>query len=147
MSASDQPEAKAPPPQQKPSDPQAIWGDDEVEDDVLVEDGEDEDDRRQPEFEILYKQAITSQDVYLNMGFKDSSSTCCDALVVRVALPGSKMRDVNLQVTSNRLLVSDASYKLFLHLPHTVDEAKGKAQWLTDKEVLKLTLPIVRGDD
>ena len=35
-------------------------------------------------YEILYKQLISTEDVYLNMGFKDSSTNCADGIVVKV---------------------------------------------------------------
>lgn len=36
--------------------------------------------------------------------------------------------------------------KLNVYLPHTVQEDKGKAQWDAKKQVLSVTLPIIRED-
>lgn len=37
--------------------------------------------------------------------------------------------------------------KLSLHLPHKVDDVRGKATWDGKQHVLSVTLPIVRSDD
>jgi len=31
-------------------------------------------------------------------------------------------------------------------LPYKVDEKEGKAQWIAEKEMLKITMPIIRED-
>jgi hypothetical protein len=38
-------------------------------------------------YTFLYKQAVGTADAYLGMSGKDPSSTCCEDLVVRIALP------------------------------------------------------------
>jgi HSP20 family molecular chaperone IbpA len=77
-----------------------------VPEDNLTEDVDSKQDQREEaEFEILYKQNVTSEDAYLNMGMKDASSNHCDSIVIKVKLPGSKFKDVNLQVTSTKLFV------------------------------------------
>lgn len=39
--------------------------------------------------DIVYKQAVGSSDAFLGMSGKDPSSACCEALVVRIRLPGA----------------------------------------------------------
>jgi len=127
-----------------PKDPLAIWDPSEVpaEEDLLATE-DYTDDRITPEFEIMYKQDLSSTDLYMNMGFKDSSSACCDCIVVRITLPNTRYKDVTLDVTPTALKASTSRYKLLLNLPHEVNEEKGKAQWLSKDGVLKITLPIV----
>jgi hypothetical protein len=60
-------------------DPRAIWAEDEVPLDRIPgfdapASGDDGDGRVEPEYEIVYKQRVTAEDVFLNMGFKDPSS-------------------------------------------------------------------------
>lgn len=128
-------------------DPKAIWDDSEVPADDLIEDEDTtNDDREEAEFEILYKQNVSAEDAYLNMGMKDPSSRHCDAIIVRIKLPGDKFKDVNLQVTSHKLYVGTPKHKLFLHLPHRCDEDKGNAKFDAKTDVLAVTLPIFQDD-
>lgn len=127
-------------------DAKAIWKEEDVVDD-LPRGADDEDGREQPEFEILYGQKITSQDCYLNMGFKDSSTTNCENLVVVITLPNTKFKDVVLDVTPKRLLCRSPNYKLCLDLPETVDSEEGSAKFITEKHQLRITLPIVDRKD
>jgi hypothetical protein len=38
-------------------------------------------------------------------------------------------------------------YYLNFILPYPVKEKEGKAKWISDKEILELTLPIIREDN
>jgi hypothetical protein len=70
----------------------------------------------------------------------------------------SQCRGMRLQAT-NRDSISSHVYfslrwlwsllpsKLFLYLPHTVNDQQGRAQWDGKKEVLSISLPIVRRED
>ncbi|GAB5353641.1 hypothetical protein AAMO2058_000051900 [Amorphochlora amoebiformis] len=57
-----------------------IWDEDEIPQGEVVPDDNDEDNRDRPEYDILYKQSVNAEDVYLNMGFKDPSSIRCMCL-------------------------------------------------------------------
>lgn len=61
--------------------------------DVLVEDS-----RPKPKFEVLYKQRVGTEDIYLGMSGKDVSSNCCDELVVKISLPGAQLKEIALDV-------------------------------------------------
>eukprot|EP00462_Mataza_sp_D1_P004043 CAMPEP_0175100654 /NCGR_PEP_ID=MMETSP0086_2-20121207/7257_1 /TAXON_ID=136419 /ORGANISM="Unknown Unknown, Strain D1" /LENGTH=184 /DNA_ID=CAMNT_0016374889 /DNA_START=18 /DNA_END=572 /DNA_ORIENTATION=+ len=128
-------------------DPKAIWKEEEVRDE-LPEGADENDGRTTPEFEILYGQNISSQDCYLNMGFKDSSTSCCGTIVVVIELPGTRFKDVVLDVTPHKLLCRSPKFKLFLDLPETVDSDEGSAKFVSEKSQLRVTLPITdRKDD
>jgi dynein assembly factor 6, axonemal len=74
--------------------------------DVPIEDDVD-DGREPPQYDILYKQAVGTQDTFLGMSGKDQSSTCCEEIVIRIDLPGTaSMRELELDVkkTTLRLL-------------------------------------------
>ena len=67
-----------------------IWTEEEI--DIAAE--ERPDDRPQPEYDVLYKQHVGTEDVFLGLSDKDPSSTHCDALLVKVKLPGAKFANV-----------------------------------------------------
>lgn len=127
-----------------PSDPKAIWADDEIPEKIDVIANDPYDTRKRPKFDLLYKQNISSQDMYLGMSGKNSSSASCKFLVVRIQFPGAKSKDLELDVTSNKLVAHSKDRKLVLSLPHDVRDKEGKAQWDSSKETLSVTLPIVR---
>lgn len=133
------------PPSVKPlGDPKAIWTFEEVTDalDDDVDDG-----RMMPEYEFLYKQAVSTADNYLGMSYvhKDPSSSNCEQLVVRIELPGTdSVGDLDLDVKPERLRLQSPVYRLALALPHPVDDKKGQAKWDAKKETLSVTLPIKR---
>lgn len=53
--------------------------------------------------QILYKQDVMTEDVFLGMSGKDPSSAHCDAIVIRVDFPNHKMKDIELDVTKHKL--------------------------------------------
>ena len=131
-----------------------IWSLDEVPDAAVAAAAADEeegaaaagDGMEEPEYEFLYKQAVTANDAYLGMGEKDPSSTQCEDLVLRVHLPGVRSAaEVDLDVRSTHARLTSDRYRLFLYLPHTVDEKRGRAAWDARTGRLSVTLPIVRG--
>ena len=63
--------------------------------------------------------------------------------VLKIHFPGSKMKDLDLDVTSNRVKAESKSLRLFTYLPRTVDHEKGNAKFDSKKEVLTITLPII----
>ena len=54
---------------------------------------------------------------------------------------------MNVDLTDKHLSVRSPKYKLGLHLPHPCDSKNGKAQWISDKEVLKITVKMKREYD
>ena len=105
------------------------------------------DGRVKPDYDILYKQSLSAEDVFMNMGMKDGSTEHCEAIVVKIPMPGATMAQVSLEVTPTRLQVQSNKYKLFLHLPHKVNDQQGRAKWDNKTETLSITLPIIREDD
>jgi hypothetical protein len=53
------------------------------------------------------------------------------------------MKELDLNVTKNRIIASSKTHRLFTYLPLNVDENNGKAQFDPKKEVLTVTLPII----
>lgn len=52
------------------------------------------DDRAQPEYEIMHKQHVGTEDVFLGLSDKDPSSNHCDAILVKIWLPNTKFANV-----------------------------------------------------
>jgi len=101
------------------------------------------DDRPCPRHEFCYKQQVGTEDTFLGLGDKSPASSSCSHLVIKVHFPGSTMKDLDLDVTKNRIKAESKTHKLFTYLPVTVNSEKGKAQFDKQKELLTVTLPIV----
>ena len=50
-----------------------------------------------------------TEDVYLGMSGKDPSSAFCDAMVVKVDFPNHQMKDIDLDVTKQKLVAESSS--------------------------------------
>ncbi|XP_053329758.1 dynein axonemal assembly factor 6 [Spea bombifrons] len=120
-----------------------IWNERESTTVAEVEDKFDT--RQQPEYQIIFKQSVRPEDVFLGFTQKNSSTTCCEDMMIRINLPGTKSSDVLLQVKNNFLDLHTPKYKLGLHLPQPVNADSGKAQFTLDTETLHVTLTMSGG--
>ena len=121
-----------------------IWDADEV---PVNGYGADNDPRKRPEYEILYKQAVTAEDMFIGLSGRDPSSGSCEDLVVRITLPGTTGKQIELDVLPQFLDLRTPVYRLGLHLPHPVDDKSGNAKWDADAGVLAVTLRLNREYD
>jgi hypothetical protein len=120
-----------------------IWLDSEIPtEDMLLAKANQSNKLPTPKFEFRYKQAVGTEDTYLGMSDKSPGSFDCTHLVVKVHFPNCKMRDLDLDVTKNRIKVESRTLRLFTYLPVNVHHEKGSAKFDTKKEVLTVTLPI-----
>ena len=55
---------------------------------------------------MLLRQSVGAEDVYLGMSGKSPASSDCDEMVVRIKLPGTVLRDIDLDVREQKILVS-----------------------------------------
>lgn len=122
-------------------DPKDIWSPEEI----LTEDAivDWKDDRPVPRYEYSYKQSVGTEDTFLGMSDKTPLTSDCTHLVVKIHFPKATMKDLDLDVTKNRIKAASKTHHLYTYLPVTVDSANGKAKFDTAKEVLSITLPIV----
>eukprot|EP00398_MALV-I-01_sp_L67-1_P000672 gene672-985_t len=124
---------------------EAIWDDKEFKaGGGVVMQKTDADDRPEPKYDIKFMQGVGSQDVFFNMNDRDISSDHCEGLLVTMELPGCKLKDIDLDILKDRLLLQSPKFRLNLVLPHPVDKAAGKAKWDKDKEQLRVELVIMR---
>ncbi|ETI33742.1 hypothetical protein L914_18847 [Phytophthora nicotianae] len=138
------PEVTRPIGQIRQEDPKAIWSMDEVPSDD--EDDDSFETRARPKFEILYKQSVMTEDVFLGLSDKDPSSAHCEAMVVRVECPNHRLEDIELDVKRQKLLLLSSKLKLVLHLPYPVCHLEGQAKWDHKSQSLSVSLPIIRDE-
>eukprot|EP00331_Platyophrya_macrostoma_P026515 CAMPEP_0176438690 /NCGR_PEP_ID=MMETSP0127-20121128/19452_1 /TAXON_ID=938130 /ORGANISM="Platyophrya macrostoma, Strain WH" /LENGTH=204 /DNA_ID=CAMNT_0017822725 /DNA_START=41 /DNA_END=655 /DNA_ORIENTATION=+ len=120
-----------------------IWAPDEVSE-VPVDIKET---RKRPDFDVLFRQRVGTNDVYLGMSNMDPSTSKCQELLLKVYLPGTPFKDVQLDVKEQVVVVQSSKYYLQHVLPYRVNEKDGKAQWVSDKNTLEIRLPIIRDFD
>ncbi|XP_040525415.1 dynein axonemal assembly factor 6 isoform X1 [Gallus gallus] len=122
-----------------------IWSTEEVPEGSEFDDTWDP--REQPEYEILFKQHVGTEDVFFGMSRKDPSTACCEDMVVKIKLPETKFSDITLDIQDKVLDLRTPQKKLLLHLPCPVDSKKGKARFLSEEELLEVTLRMRREFD
>lgn len=121
-------------------DPSAIWDAAEVGD----EPDDIDDGRPQPEYDIVYQQNVSPEDMFLGIDpLRHPGVSCSDGLALRVRLPGCKLADLDLDVRPTFVRVQAPRYKLKAYLPATVDEKRGKATWDKEAEMLTVSLPVI----
>uniref|UniRef100_A0A8C4Z306 Dynein axonemal assembly factor 6 n=2 Tax=Gadus TaxID=8048 RepID=A0A8C4Z306_GADMO len=126
-------------------DSKDIWSEEEVAEGSHYDDLADP--RPQPEYEIILKQNVGTEDVFLGLSGKDPSSMKCEAMKIKIKLPETKATDVVLDVKEKFLDLRTPKYKLGLHLPHPIHCREGKAQFFSDREVLEVSLLMNRPMD
>lgn len=71
-----------------------IWNEkDFKKEDNIIEDG-----RKQPEYDVLFKQTVGAEDVYFGLSGKDNSSNCCDELSIKIKLPDTNIKEISIEV-------------------------------------------------
>ncbi|XP_071441961.1 dynein axonemal assembly factor 6 [Hetaerina americana] len=122
-------------------DPKEIWDDEEV---AEMQYDEHNDHRKKPEYDIKYRQSVTPEDIYLQVGFKTPLSSSCEDMVVTVDLKGESSDRIVLNVQPTSIDIRSPLYRLALPLPHEVDPNSGSAKWDEEKSMLTITLRIIR---
>ncbi|XP_073429170.1 dynein axonemal assembly factor 6 isoform X2 [Dendrobates tinctorius] len=130
---------------QKDKSTKAIWSVSEVPDGSEFDDSLDP--RKQPKYEMHFKQRVGTEDLFTGLSRKNPSTACCEDLVVKIHLPNTRASDMSLDITRKFLDLRTPKYKLGLHLPHPVNEKTGKAQFKVDTQTLEVTLTMVRDLD
>ena len=89
---------------------------------------------------MLFKQHVGTEDVFLGLSDRDPSSIHCDSLLVKVWLPGAKLSQIQLDIKQQMIVVQSPTHVLKHFLPYPVDKDKGKAQFVSDKGLLNVTV-------
>lgn len=58
-----------------------------------------DDPRPQPDYEILYKQSLTSEELFLQMGNKTPATASCEDMLIKIKLPGvEKLSEIDVEI-------------------------------------------------
>merc|ERR1711924_400406 len=107
-----------------------------------------DDGRPQPEYEIVFKQKVSPEDMFLGVDpLRHPGISMSDELVLKVTLPNTKLAEIDLDVRPTCVRILAPKYKLKAQLGETVDENKGNAKWDADKSLLTVSLPIIHDWD
>lgn len=103
-----------------------------------------------PEYEIIYKQSIKTEDIFLQLQNKTPATASCEDIVIRIWLPDEPSRSVAqmlLDITETEILLKTNNYQLKLPIPHSVDPDQGTAKWDEEKKTLSIVLRLRREFD
>eukprot|EP00388_Colpodella_angusta_P024377 GDKJ01063794.1.p1 GENE.GDKJ01063794.1~~GDKJ01063794.1.p1 ORF type:complete len:215 (-),score=47.47 GDKJ01063794.1:48-602(-) len=117
-----------------------IWSEEELRNGnslVEVDDG-----RSIAEYEILYRQKVAAEDMFLGLSDMDPSTDHCREFTVKIKVPGTTMKQISLDVTDERLIMQGPKHKLNIALPYAVDSDNGSAKFDPRTCVLSVILPI-----
>ncbi|KAL2304475.1 hypothetical protein Nmel_013226, partial [Mimus melanotis] len=131
--------------QVKSENKKTIWNTEEVPEGSEFDDTWDP--REKPEYEISFKQHVGTEDVFFGMTGKDPSTACCEDIVIKIKLPETKYSDITLDIQDKVLDLRTPKKKLLLHLPYPVNSKEGRARFLSEEEILEVTLRVSRKFD
>ena len=83
-----------------------LWAPDEVQlaaDALSAPDG-----RARPVFDFAFAQTVEAGDVYLGLSGVTPSSIHCDMMTMKIVLPGERFKDIDLDITNERIALSAA---------------------------------------
>lgn len=82
---------------EKKTNSKDIWDVNEVEEGGEFDTSDDP--RIQPDYEIHYKQKVSAEDIFLQMGNKTPATASCEEMVVKINLPGvGKISEIDVNL-------------------------------------------------
>ncbi|XP_055249374.1 dynein axonemal assembly factor 6 [Moschus berezovskii] len=129
-------------PQTSSENCEEIWNPEEVSEGAEHRDTWDV--RDTPEYEIVFKQQVGTEDMFLGLTRKDASTACCKDLVVKVKLPNTNPSDIEIDIQETILDLRTPNKKLLVTFPHPVDYINAKAFYILDTETLEVTMTMKR---
>jgi hypothetical protein len=127
----------------KKNNPKDIWKEDEIPtEDQLLAVNSVGNILPSPQFEFRYKQTVGTEETFFGLSDKTPGSFDCTHLIIKIHFPNSKMKDLDLDVTKNRIKAESRHHRLFTYLPVNVYPDKGDAKFDSKKEVLTISLEI-----
>ncbi|XP_034480390.1 protein PIH1D3 [Drosophila innubila] len=102
--------------------------------------------RKCPEYTMTYRQAVGTEDVFLQMGQRTGASSSCEDLILEISLPDEPMAADKMTLTLHEqdLDLGTTLYRLKLPLPHPVDVDRCHAKYDSELGKLRLTLRLRR---
>lgn len=95
-------------------------------------------DREEPIFEIMHRQKIGAEDVYLGLSGMDPSSNKCQEIIMKIQLPNTNIKEVSLDLKQNKIILETPKYFLDHYLPYNIKEKESTAKWIKDKNILEV---------
>ncbi|KAL5281303.1 PIH1D3 family protein [Megaselia abdita] len=113
------------------------------EDELLLES------RKVPNYKMSYKQAVGTEDLFLQMGNKTSSTISCEDIIISIELPEETVpvEQMDLDITENEIDLQTPIYRLKIPLVHGIDPDLGNAKYDSEIKLLTLTLKLKREYD
>lgn len=105
--------------------------------------------RETPDYRIVYKQSVTPEDVYLQMGNKTAATSSCEEMCLEILMPKETVSidRMQLDVSSDEVDLQTPAYRFKLPLVQQIDPDHGKASWDDKEKILRLTLRMKREYD
>lgn len=107
------------------------------------------DNRKCPSYNIIYKQSVTPEDIFLQMSSKTATTASCEEMCLEIAMPEENISvdDMELDIESNSIDLKTPVYRLKMPLVQSIDPDQGRAVWDDDRKMLTLTLRMKREFD
>ncbi|XP_017401939.1 dynein assembly factor 6, axonemal [Cebus imitator] len=119
-----------------------IWNSEEIPEGAEHDDMWD--DREIPEYEIVFRQQVGTEDVFLGLSKKDSSTGCCTELVAKIKLPNTNPTDIQIDIQETILDLRTPQKKLLITLPAPVECASAKGFYISETETLEIIMIMKR---
>ncbi|XP_014086322.1 dynein axonemal assembly factor 6 [Bactrocera oleae] len=105
--------------------------------------------RRRPEYSMTYRQAVGTEDLYLQMGNRTNATASCEDLLLEILLPDetTPADKMDLSITEDEVDLATPIYRLKLPLPHKVNVDRCRAKYVAELRKLCLTLRLQREFD
>ncbi|XP_024593906.1 protein PIH1D3 [Neophocaena asiaeorientalis asiaeorientalis] len=100
--------------------------------------------RETPEYEIVFKQQVGTEDMFLGLTRKDPSTACCKDLLIKIKLPNTNTSEIELNIQEMTLDLRTPNKKLLLTLPYPVECNNAKAFYIAETETLEVTMTMKR---
>lgn len=71
-------------------------------------------------YDILYKQDVGTEDVFLGLSDVDPSSTSCNFIVIKIMFPGNKIKDIDLDVTETKIVAQSPTLCVLREPPASI---------------------------
>uniref|UniRef100_A0A0A1XH33 Uncharacterized protein CXorf41 n=1 Tax=Zeugodacus cucurbitae TaxID=28588 RepID=A0A0A1XH33_ZEUCU len=113
------------------------------------EDNEILETRQRPEYSMTYRQAVGTEDLYLQMGNRTNATASCEDLLLEILLPDetTPADKMDLSITEDEVDLATPIYRLKLPLPHKVNVDRCRAKYVAEQRKLCLTLRLQREFD
>ena len=102
--------------------------------------------RKRPEFDVIYKQNVRTEDVYLGMSGLNPGSGDCQIIKIKIQLPGTKLPEIQCDITPKCLTLQTPVFYLQHYFANEVKDKDANAKWVSDIEELHLDIPVVKKD-